>query len=229
MMKVLNATYLFEKDDGPLPSSESFWSTLFSMYLLHLSATDTTNKIVTTWFCKDEGPPWFERTPDDAWLNVDGLTSNNIAVEPNGLVGLWKNSKINSDPYFTGINPDIVFRIPLKNGGFRYTLIENKVKTDADLNSNQKSSYPDLIKRLRKEEGIECSLFLLQSLGADKMFKSSLMLQNEFLHGNQFGIILWEDVIRCMKRDSFFIKGIDFAEWIPYTEAGKNDCSDWNR
>jgi hypothetical protein len=227
----MNATDLFElteKNRGLLPNSESYWSTLFSFYLLHLSTARIANKLITTWFCTNQGPHYFKRKAASAYLSVEGLTSKDIAVEPTkSLKGIWRSSKIDKNDYFTGISPDIIFKIAQTTGKDRYVLIENKVKAGADLNSNQKTSYPDLIKQLSKEK-IDCSLFLLQSLGADKIYESAMTLQEDFSQSNNFGVILWEDVIRCMKRDGFIIAGIDFDAWQPYTEDGKADCKDWD-
>jgi len=224
----MNATHLFgstDKKNGLLPNSESYWTTLFSFYLLHLSTACTANKLITTWSCTDRKPFWFERQPKSVWLSVDGLKSKDITIEtPNGLVGIWKNNIVDEDYYFTGISPDILFRIPQSNGNDRYVIIENKVRTGADLNSNQKTSYRDLV--LSKE--INCSLFLLQSLGANNIYKSAVKLQEEIHQSNRFGVILWEDVIRCMKRDDFTISGINFDDWKIYTEDGKDDCKDWD-
>jgi hypothetical protein len=78
-----NATDLFENSDsasGDLPvSSESFWSTLFALFLLHLAGTE--NHRLPTWRAieQDGEGHWFEPfTP----IVLDRLSFKDLCVEP---------------------------------------------------------------------------------------------------------------------------------------------------
>lgn len=239
-----NATYLFEKNrlkkennepDGFLDNSESYWTTLFGFFLLHLAQGRKDNRVepvIRTWKCiGSEKAPFYDPKPKNTWLDVSGLTSEGIAVEPADLDGVWKGSSIDGNASFTGIRPDIVLKINGRNET-RYVLIENKTTTKGKLQENQMHNYPRLIKALAdgKKEKIICGLVFLQSVGCHgrySYYDQAMEMEKILPEPGQFAIILWEDVIRQMINTGFQIAGLDFQGWGQYAEDGKTECKDW--
>lgn len=77
MKEILNASNLFERRGGEesLPgSSESFWTTVFGLFLLHLGKSSEKEKELLVWQCKNPpAPPWYEPASEPSTLNVAGL------------------------------------------------------------------------------------------------------------------------------------------------------------
>lgn len=129
------------------------------------------------------------------------------------------------------MSPDLVIRNSKGAGGQEiYTFIENKT-VGASLSPRQCENYVNLVRSL-DELGIQSQTFVLCSCGDDGAYKACEKLQAT-LGLEKFGLVLWEDVLREMKRTEFSLPGLDIAEWAnTYTEDLDHDAkvpSVWNR
>ncbi len=222
----MNATHLFEKVQGDRslpPSSESFWTSMFALFLLHVARSG--DGTLAAWQPSSTGHrPWYERMPKSLWLHVRGLEFDGITVELGTVVNVWREAKI--DPRLGGVSPDILARILSQDAKPRFVLIENKVASGATLNANQVSAYPELI-RFLEAKGIDASLFVLQPVGcSQRLYAATKFLQARLLE--RFGILLWEDMFRVMHRSGFSIPGFDTARLHEFTDDAARDCSEWS-
>ena len=217
----MNATYLFESNKATnIPSSsEHFWTTLFVIFLSYLSSVKQAPTI-RAWQCRfGDSRPWYKRN-EQADLNFEKVVFDDFAIEPKEVTGVWSNLIGKIDPKIGGIGPDILLKFKAVPPG--WALIENKITTSAELNSNQLTAYPKLVEYLNKNS-IECRLFLLQSVGCgDKLYKQARKLQNRL--GTQFGILFWEDILQEMARTKFKIGYLSFDLWMRFASALDSEC-----
>lgn len=221
----MNATHLFEKvhRDRSLPaSSESFWTTIFALLLLHLADSDG-EKIVPAWQpVAGRTPPYYERKAKSAALCVHGLNLDAIAVEPRSLMDVWPTAKIGVSQ--GGISPDLVLHLA-GTSEHAYALVENKITSNATLNANQFSAYPSLITELTNQ-GNDAHLYVLHSIGCSRsLYDATISLQARL--NDRFGILLWEDVFRIMYISRFSLPGIDRAIFAGYSGDAGKDCRNW--
>jgi hypothetical protein len=219
----MNATHFFERREGDrtFPTcSESFWSTVFSFFLLHIAREKEGDCTLRVWQPTERsGPPWYEPKPTAHSLDPHGLTFQDVAVEPNTLVGVWPEIDI----AITGIAPDLMLRFD-RGSGYEYVFVETKVTSGAHLNSNQLSSYPSLIKSLAPR-GTKSRLFILKSIGCSTvLYNETRRLARDL--GDRFGILLWEEIFRAMHAYGFSLPGLTGQMLEAYTDAG-NDCESW--
>lgn len=225
-MTTLNATYLLKGHSRIWPPcSESFWTTLFSQFLLHLATGSGSKSSLTIWHCRSaKGPPWYEPRAGRSQLDLDNLTFESITVEP--PAGLhprpWPDIGLAIPAKVGGFSPDVVIRFSPKPGGrARFAVVEHKI--EGSLQKNQVENYPALLEWLRKA-GVDCQFLLLQSVGAgDQLYRQARKLQ-DLLKG-AFGIVLWEEVIRCMLASGFKVAGVDLADWQRFTVALDTDAA----
>ncbi len=223
----MNATHFFEKTSGDRslpPSSESFWTAVFALFVLHLARNDHDN-LLTGWQpASQQGPPWYERKPATAALRVRGLRLDDLAVEPRTVMEIWPD--IIKDMTLGGIAPDLVLRLPGERPpNLCYALVENKIASGATLNANQLSAYPTVVQRLC-ENGVDARLFVLQPVGcSQRLYAATKSLHGAL--GDQFAILLWEDVFRLMEQTRFSSLGVDPATLQVFTEDAKADCRGW--
>jgi hypothetical protein len=221
----MNATDFFEKNKGDRSfprSSESFWTSIFALFLLHLSSNEHGIVGLDVWKPTQGQGHWYERKKERVPFLVKDLRFENLAVEPRTLLGVWPKVEFNIN--LTGISPDIILRLNDGPRRWRYVLIENKVATGASLGSNQCTAYPDLVRRLN-EEGTKCELLLLKSIGISQAYRDALTLEARI--EKYFGLLLWEDVFRTMQETHFSIPGIGVTTFQQFTEDAKNDCLNW--
>lgn len=103
-----------------------------------------------------------------------------------------------------------------------YTFIENKT-VGASLSPRQRENYVNLVRSLQNL-GIESQTFVLCSSGDDAAYKACKKFQS-VLGVENFGLILWEDVLREMKRTAFSLPGLDIAKWAStYTDDLERDA-----
>jgi hypothetical protein len=224
-MEVLNATYLFEDSNKERvwpASAESFWTTLFSLFILHLSNGTAPRGKLTIWHCTD-GPkaPWYVPRSKEK-LEFKNVTFDDITVEPYGLCRpfLCTNETLTAEA--GGFSPDIVVRSRSKNRD-HFVIIENKVTSGSHLAPNQIENYPCLMKWL-SERKISFDFLILQSVGCcDALAEQTRFLQKEWQR--HFGILLWEEVLREMKRTNFLLTGVPIDRWERYSKALDTDCS----
>ncbi len=226
----MNATYLFERSTHeetiavpPLPhSSESFWTSLFALFLLRLGQ-DKKGQL-SVWQCKStQRQPWYEERSDSASIDVRGIKFDDIAVEPPSLVGRCLDANVEIPPDIGGISPDILVRLPINNSRKKqkYLLIETKT-VGADLSQRQVENYLNLLEFLKKRK-VDSELLLLMSVGTTPaMHEAAQNLQRNLR--SKFGLLLWEDVLRQMKECRFQLAGIDIEDWQKYTEALNTDA-----
>lgn len=209
-----NATYLFERAGDMPHHSESFWTSLFGLFVLHLANREASLNI---WQCrKTASEASYEPRIGANSLALKGIKACDMSIEPPTAATrrfVW--NLLNEGVQAAGIRPDILLRIRPSGVGpkEKYIFIENK--TTEDLQRNQEENYPSLIEAFNRL-GKPCEFLLLTSVGADKPYNSALAFQK--IMGKNFGLILWEDAIRQMKREKFEIQGIDVEEWQPFTE-----------
>lgn len=225
----MNATNLFEyfKKSGKLPSlSESFWTSVFAVFLLHLSHDIKTTPKIDVWHCKQATKaPYYKRREGDP-LNVAGLTIENLGIEVKYLTKEWGDVFGLLDPKIGGIKPDILVKLPSASiGKTKYVFIENKTEYGASLGENQKKAYPDLIKFLNGQ-GIQSEYLILQSVSCkDAFFRDLQSLQRELK--DKFGILFWEDILRLMGKTNFRPAGFDVTSWVEkYTDDSHMECED---
>jgi hypothetical protein len=214
-----NATYLFEaKNSQWPPSSESFWTTLFAIFLLEKKP------VLTIWrYDNSSIRPYFSKRvsqnkqePDCLFL--DGLIFESVVVEPRALSRNWPGTDEIPTADAGGFSPDVVIR--LKNDHF--VIIENKITSGAMLNKNQLENYPRLADWLTIKN-CKFDILLLMSVGADGLYKQAKELMDKI--GGNFGILLWEEVLKKMKESGFAKDYLPIDDWQKYTEALDMDCA----
>src|SRR6267378_1086664 len=78
-----NMTHLFKTGSGLPDSSESFWTSLFALYLLHLGRT---NGMLNVWERLDsDKAPYYRPRKGSSTLDLSGLKFENVSVEPKAL------------------------------------------------------------------------------------------------------------------------------------------------
>jgi hypothetical protein len=224
-MSIMNATYLFEgrslqTTHLKLPhKSESFWTAIFSLFLLDLGKVGSIKGHPRVWQCKEATTqPWYELRRGSPILKLTGLEFDDLVMEPPTLAGHWFDEKVEVPARIGGVRPDVLLRLRSNspNKMSHYVLIENKT-VGADLNKNQVETYPKLLSFL-SDHSIECQFILLMSVGVtEKIYKSAKILQQNL--GSKFGLLLWEDIFRQMKEHQFQLPGIEIDSWQKYTEA----------
>ena len=219
----MNTTDLFnDANNCWSASSESFWTTLFGFFVLHLGSMDTPSKHLTVWHCTDgTDNKWYASRRSAPSLELSNISFESIAIEPLTLSSKpWPGTQLFLSPADGGFSPDIVIKTRKAEGGDHFVIIENKVRED--LQANQMVNYRCLTNWLFGKN-ISFDFLLLQSLGSSpKLFEQARCFQNE---GNkQFGILLWEEVLRLMQSTHFAQQGLPIQSWQVYTEALDSDC-----
>lgn len=205
-----NATYLFRRGGERLPAcSESFWTTCFSLLILHLAKV---NEPLRVWECRDSiQKPWYWKRESSPLLDVSGLTFNDISVEPSSA----------ADPADFGdvarFRPDVLLSFPSKPG--RVVLIENK--TSACAQSNQLDNYPRASAHLTQRGIINETLWLV-SVGSTDQLYGQLKTLEKSLRSN-FGVLLWEDVLQVMLSTNFQLPGVPVKKWSEYKSDFEKD------
>lgn len=206
-----NATYLFGRAGERLPAcSESFWTTCFSLFLLHLARL---NKPLRIWECRDSvHRPWYWKRASSPLLDVSDLTLNDISVEPSSA----------GDPADFGnvarFRPDVLLSFPGKPG--RVVLIENKTSQCAQ--ANQLKDYP-LLSSIFTNRGMTNEVLWLVSVGSKRKLYTQLKNLESILQG-RFGVLLWEDVLGLMASCAFKLPGMPIEEWSKYTSDLDEDA-----
>ena len=219
-MKKNNATWLFDGDNNWPASSESFWTTLFAFFALHLSNIGALTNHLTVWQCTDgTDNKWFERRKSSTTLELSNLSFNSIAIEPRDLLKIQWPGILSSKE--GGFSPDIVIKTR-KAGSVHFIIIENKVTTNARLAGNQLENYPRLMNWLNDKK-VSFDFLLLQSVGNNNynLLENARELQKNH---KQFGILLWEEVLRVMNNTKFAPLGLPIESWQDYTGALDTDC-----
>jgi hypothetical protein len=220
-----NATYLFEgkyKERTWPSSSESFWTALFALFVLHLATGSTPRGRLTVWHCTDgSNNKWYKPRAVRPSLEFTDLTFDSIAIEPRVLPSPWPGTQHILDTTVGGFSPDIVIRSPDLGRADQFIVIENKIA--GYLAPNQCENYPRLAGWL-VERGTPFDFLLLQSAGCHKTLHEQARCFQREPWGSNFGILLWEEVLREMLRTEFTLAGLPVQSWHVYTEALESDC-----
>jgi len=225
-----NAADLFEGNDRQTiwpTSSESFWTTLFALFALHLGCESTPRGGLTVWHASDgSNAKWYAPRPGNSILQFTNLTFDSLSVEPAG--GLWKKGwpGVHDSPPLkvAGFSPDIVIKSSKAYGGDHFVLIENKIK--GALRKNQRENYPLLADWLVNNR-VSFDVFLLQSAGCRHRYYEDAKFFQGSPWRNHFGILLWEEVLREMLRTEFTLPALPVQSWQVYTGALNSDCAEY--
>lgn len=181
-----NATWLFEYPPKDLHNSEQWWSSLFSMFVLHLGAQSKPEPIAV-YQCNGE-KDWRFTLARDRSLDCTGLKYDEVFVE----------QKLHKDIFelrawpdeLGGVSPDIlIVRRPRKTA----ILIENK--TIRATFNGQIERYLRIVNHLC-EQGWSARFLPLISCGYE-VERERRLLQD-------LDVILWEDVLRRMDKMEHF-------------------------
>jgi hypothetical protein len=218
----LNATYLFElskesKQEFLLPCSESFWTTVFSLFLLQHG--EQIGSLQVWRYQRRKEPPFFTHL-EDLTFEVGKLQASQVAVEPSSASHMNHFRKLVNDDSeeiatWSGFSPDLVVRRLLDNGRFKYSFVE--VKTGSILAANQIDNYPKLISQLDRL-CIPCEFLFLCSVGGRALDLSVLSFQQLPELAGKFGVLLWEEVFLKMADVDFQPFG-NKIDWRKYAEG----------
>jgi hypothetical protein len=214
----MNATHFFERREchQPVPAcSESFWTAMFALFLLHLSRTE---KRLRVWSCTDNGTkPWYRLHRAIRELRLPAITLHDMAIEPRDVMRVCPNQDIS----LVGISPDVLVCLGRQEPR-PLLLVENKVTTGAMLNHNQIKAYLDLVRVLPPG-----SLFLvLKSVGCSTDLYQQVHKLAQALP-DRFGILLWEDVLQAMARTAFELPGLEPQDVGRFVADADGDCEGW--
>ncbi len=218
MEKTPNATYLFdrfEKDQLP-PCSESFWTTLFALFILHLGQTSD-GKLRVFQTKEPAAHPWYDPIPVRS-VTLSKIAFDDLIIEPQSLSSCFSTPL---SVQLGGFETDVFMRMHDRTASKpKYLLVEVKTGSSASLQENQLSNYPGLVTQLNKQN-IDTELLLLLSVGAnDKLYKQTKDLEKKRDENFKFGLLLWEDILRQMAFSNFSPSGIDTGTWAKnYTQA----------
>jgi hypothetical protein len=210
----LNATNLFETA-ALLPCSESFWTTLFGLFLLEgaLSQPDSFGITVYERNSNVKTPPYYELRRGSPRFVPGAILMSDVAIEPTTektqsfLSAKCSGLKL---PCF-GIRPDILI-----NGvGSQPYLTFIECKTSTSMQANQLENYGTIIRELNLR-GWQCQLLLLASKGMSEALDKQVRYLEKCL-ANDFGLILWENVLLHMIEMRFRIPGVDLKTWKAFS------------
>lgn len=188
----MNATYLFEGTYGRVwpPSSESFWTAIFGMFLLHLGAGPVPQGQLTVWQCSDGGnKKWYSKRLSKPILELTDLDFESIVIEPRALWKPWPETSFDLPTAVGCFSPDIVMRSRGQEGTQHFTIIENKITTGACFADNQLENYSHLAKWLR-EHDIAFDILLLQSVGCCETLYNQALATSEWSMGFELWVIV---------------------------------------
>lgn len=214
-----NATYLFKNDGGIWSANgEPFWTSLFALYLMHLSHQG--NPTLRVWRPNRESKKYELRKPRGKLL-LSPIRFSDIAIEASIGEKNWPTGHLVPDKL--GITPDILVKYR-DNDMDRYLIIESKVSDNNNLRSQQERNYAGLATWLRERQ-IAFDILVLQSIGNAALF-NRFSKPIDGVKADEFGLLLWEDAIASMSRIGFELMGLPVKEWLPFTEDTKTECDE---
>lgn len=181
-----NATYLFEKPQRSFHNSESFWTSLFALYLMEISRKSDNQNLPVFELSKGDTDSNFNRNDED-WTVPGGLCFKNIVVEGRLTKESFENLEKPFPNDLANLKPDIIVQSENKN----VVIIE--VKTIGhELTKYQKEIYIQ-IKDFLAENGYNVKLFFLISEGYEGNLN---VLEYQTPDTNQYKILLWEHIFK---------------------------------
>lgn len=208
----LNATCLFQLPSNDYHNSESFWSSLFALYILALSNSQKELIIPAYNYHHDDSTGHWFFEQDGNFQIPPGLSFHNVIVE--GKVNHHSFPGIDKiDNEYLNLQPDIIITRQRE-----IYIIE--IKTVGHRIGKQKSLYERLVKFLNERE-FHVELFFLLSIGHESKSDWRLLRNNE---ESQFRILLWERILedivkntdelgRCLGDISKYYEKIEFEDW----------------
>ena len=224
-MPAQNATHLFEAKAAPWPAaSESFWTTLFALFLLHLSRQADHDLTIWTPHSPARGKFYAPRTRRPR-LQLPALDFDDVIVEPRGFVKRWPGTQLMLSADAGGFSPDIVVWCRRADTDDHFLIVENKVTYRGCLADNQLENYPRLATRLG-EQDISFDLLLLHTAGSDgALYDQARRLQAE-PWGERLGMLLWEEVFEAMHRTKFAAGLLPVSGWTRYSALLPDVCGE---
>jgi len=179
-----NATYLFQEPNRNHHNSESFWTSFFALYLLHLSKQANTPEIPAYKCNLKDGKRRFET---DGILNIPkGLDYRNVVVEGGIRDGFVPNLSSPIPQNLYNLKPDIIIQ---KNS----EIIVIEVKTiGASIANQQKENYEQITEFLN-QNGYKASLYFLISAGYEHSIDN---LSYNSSNIDTFKLLIWEQIFK---------------------------------
>lgn len=208
-MQINNATYLFLKPANCYHNAESFWTSVFALYILSGRAKPipTYDFIINSgkWeFKPKSGDFSFEETPGFFDVVVEGKIS-------------YDSFEIDPPIELQALTPDIVIKRP----GKHVSIVEIKTTGRHRLGEHQLSLYMKLFHWL-KEVGWKPQFYLLLSAGHESKPDFELIRNREHPDKRQpHSIMLWEDVLELMSQS-----GGDIGAIIDRIDPAKQGLTD---
>jgi hypothetical protein len=214
-----NATYLFKNDGGIWSAnSEPFWTSLFALYLMHLS--HQSKPTLRVWRPNRESKKYELRKPRGDLL-LSPIRFSDIAIEAPIEGRNWPTGHFVGEDL--GMKPDIVVKYHDSDKD-RYLIIESKVGDKNKLRSEQERNYANLAAWLRERQ-IAFDILVLQSIGNAALF-NRFSKPIDGVEADEFGLLLWEDAIASMSRIGFEPVGLPVREWLQFTEDTNTECDE---
>lgn len=169
----MDSTWLFEKHH----KSEQWWTTLFTLALVHMGANPASAELPSWVFRKEGRKWWYEPAPQP--FRFDGLTLTEIHVEAR-LPNIFTQLKVGGP---LDVAPDVIIKRDAKKAA---AIIENKTQ---GAGVGRLDVYVQAKDKLR-QIGYDASLYLLVSVGhpGNDIWKAVLQ--------QGMPLLLWEDVLR---------------------------------
>jgi len=184
MMKLKNATELFNQPTGKFHHSESRWSTIAQMAFIWLSKQEKSLKLFRSTI-KDNRKHWMK---ESGKLHFTGWTASCTYVEP-----YIKRVFDGKSDVKTKLKPDIVWISEEKK---HIILVEVKtVGSTPKHNLRQMEEYEQLIEKL-SEEGWCAELYYLMSYGFED--RTDKFLEWHALQEKKIGFLLWEELFSAI-------------------------------
>jgi len=183
-----NATYLFIEPHRKHHHSESYWTSLFSLYLLYLSKTQKNTSLPAFKLIKEDGQSCFR---PDGYLHVPkDMDFSNIIVEGRfGQAAIPDDKNVEIPKNLLNLKPDIFI---VKND----QIIIIEVKTIGSYLTNyQKERYEEIYIFLI-QRGYKLQLYFLLSAGHEQ--KNIDLLEYHPSNISTYKILLWEHIFKHM-------------------------------
>ena len=195
-----NATHLFELPKRQHRSSESFWSSLFALWILGESASGQSLKLPTFRFMRNGDDDWWfdpgdPGDPPRPLIIPAGLCFQDIVVEGKIMPGFLDGLTEDIPDDLFALSPDVLIYAEKR-------IIIVEVKTlGYHLGPDQIRNYRHLADYLTKN-GFSTELYFLLSAGHEVESDWDLLEAPRDQEGFTFRILLWEQVLKKMREDS---------------------------
>jgi len=172
-----NVTYLFDKPDVNSHNHESFWASLFAIFLVCASQSKIEFKLPVYFIDKDND--YEPTTSKERTFRI----SSNLSFDKNIIVDSTFSNKLfpGLPPTLWSLRPDIMI---LKEKNVPHILVETKTTGRHEIGEYQLSLYKEI-----KEFFGDIEIYFLISRGHENKNDRDLLSKEKF------SILLWEDVL----------------------------------